>query len=115
MGTFTATYFSRQSDDTINPADDTINPADDTIKSKDDQIKSKDDPIKLEFSEQVYELIARNPGINRETIAKTVGRSVETVKRVLKKLRNSKHRIEFRGSKKTGGYYLIKKQDSKNE
>ena len=185
MGAFTATYFSRQiddsinpaddtinpgddtinpADDTINPADDTINPADDTInpaddpikskddpikskddpikskddpikskddpikseddpikseddpiKSEDDPIKSKDDPIKLELSEQIYELITRNPGINRETIAKTVGRSVETVKRVLKKLRNSKHRIEFRGSKKTGGYYLIKKQDSKNE
>gem|GEM_PF-3772697 len=120
MGTFTATYFSRQSDDTINPADDPIKSKDDPIKSKDDPIKSesdpiksKDDPIKLELSEQIYELITRNPGINRETIAKTVGKSVETVKRVLKKLRNSKHRIEFLGSKKTGGYYLIKKQDPK--
>ena len=85
-GSFTTTYFSRQNDDPIN---------------------SESDPIKLELSEQIYELIVRNPGINRETIAIRVGRSVETVKRVLKKIRKSKIQIEFRGSKKTGGYYPV--------
>ena len=134
-GSFTTTYFSRQNDDPINSEcdpinsendpinsendpinsendpinseNDPINSENDPINSESDPINSESDPIKLELSEQIYELIVRNPGINRETIAIRVGRSVETVKRVLKKIRKSKIQIEFRGSKKTGGYYPV--------
>ena len=136
MGTFSTTYFPRKADDTINAINDTtkhdvdttkhdsdpikqggepinehVNSADDPIKAENDPIKAENDSVKTDLKERIYSIIESFPGINRTKIAQEVGKSVETVKRNLAKLKSPISRIEYRGSKKTGGYYAIQPQD----
>lgn len=54
----------------------------------------------------VFEFIKAIPGITANTIIEQSGKSVRTIRRVVKQL-TPKGLIEYRGSKKTGGYYLI--------
>ena len=51
-------------------------------------------------------LIEAKPGIRREELSLHIGKSVETVKRLIAVLVASSL-IEHRGSKKTGGYYVV--------
>lgn len=49
--------------------------------------------------------VTDNPGSNAIMIAGKFGKSLKTVERWIKILRN-KNQIEFRGSRKTGGYFI---------
>ena len=64
------------------------------------------DPIKGVLKD-VLEIIKSNPGIQKPAIAAHIGKSEATAKRYLKQLLEQ-NLIEYRGSNKTGGYYLKK-------
>lgn len=66
------------------PIKDPINPEQDTLEAR------------------VFTYIQAHPGKKRTDISGALGVSISTVKRALEMLAN---RIEYRGSKKTGGYY----------
>ena len=55
----------------------------------------------------ILEFIKSNPGIQKPAIAAHIGKSEATAKRYLKQLLEQ-NLIEYRGSNKTGGYYLKK-------
>ena len=55
----------------------------------------------------ILEFIKSNPGIKKTAIITHVGKSKATLTRYLKQLVN-KNLIEYKGSDKTGGYYLKK-------
>ena len=57
------------------------------------------------ISEAIKEAIKRSPGINKPKLVKILGKSKATVERAISGLISS-FRIEHRGSKKTGGYFL---------
>ena len=67
-------------------------------------------PISGSVGEDILRLVTDNPGINRERLASRVGRSVETVKRAIAAL-VATGRIEHRGSKKTGGYFPLERNE----
>lgn len=74
-----------------------------------DPINHTDDPIKGTMASalvQVMDLIEAKPGIQREELARHIGKSVETVKRLISALVASSL-VEHRGSKKTGGYFAL--------
>ena len=52
----------------------------------------------------VYKRIVASPGISAVALANEFGRSIITIKRALKHL-TELNVIEYRGSKKTGGYF----------
>lgn len=58
------------------------------------------------INEVIKEAIKSNPGIKNPFLVKTVGKSRATVERALADL-VAAHVVEHRGSKKTGGYYLV--------
>jgi hypothetical protein len=97
--------------DPIKAENDPIKAENDPIKAENDPIKAENDSVKTDLKERIYSIIESFPGINRTKIAQEVGKSVETVKRNLAKLKSPISRIEYRGSKKTGGYYAIQPQD----
>ena len=55
----------------------------------------------------ILEFIKNNPGIKKTAIITHVGKSKATLTRYLKQLVD-KNLIEYKGSDKTGGYYLKK-------
>lgn len=59
-----------------------------------------------ESLKQVYNLIQGNPGIKANQLAEKLGRSINTIEKQLSQLKK-KSLIEYRGSAKTGGYYVI--------
>ena len=63
------------------------------------------DAINDAISEAINEAIKRTPGINKPKLVKLLGKSKATVERAISELIASS-RIEHRGSKKTGGYFL---------
>lgn len=86
--------------ETANETRDTINRTDDTIN---DTINSQDDTIK----QQVFDAISQSEGIKRDALAQAIHRSIPTVARLLATL-EQEGKIIYRGSKKTGGYYVVK-------
>ncbi len=54
----------------------------------------------------IYNCIISSPGISAVTLANESGKSVRTIMRILKHLVDL-NIIEYRGSKKTGGYYSL--------
>ena len=58
------------------------------------------------INEAIYEAIKSRPGINKPEIVLRVGKSKATVERALAAL-IAAGKVEHRGSKKTGGYYLV--------
>jgi predicted HTH transcriptional regulator len=52
--------------------------------------------------------IEENPGKRITSIAAGIGKPAKTIERWIKELRKD-GKIEFRGSKKTGGYYVMGK------
>lgn len=81
------------------PIDEPLEPINDPLNEPTDEPLI--DPIKAELFRQIVAL----PGINRAQLAAKIGRSVETVKRAVAKL-IQEGKIEHRGSKKTGGYWV---------
>jgi ATP-dependent DNA helicase RecG len=59
-----------------------------------------------ESLKQVYYLIQGNPGIKANQLAEKLGRSINTIEKQLSQLKK-KSLIEYRGSAKTGGYYVL--------
>ena len=79
-----------------------------------DPINHTDDPINGTVASalvKVMGLVEAKPGIRREELALHIGKSVETVKRLIAALVASSL-IEHRGSKKTGGYYAVSGKES---
>ena len=54
----------------------------------------------------IYDHIVSSPGISAVTLADELDKSVITIKRALKNLVDQS-KIEYRGSKKTGGYFRL--------
>ena len=57
-------------------------------------------------TQELLSAIAGNPGMRSNELAVFIGKSIPTVSRHLKILREN-GKIEFRGAPKTGGYYAI--------
>ena len=72
-----------------------------------------DEGVNREINEGVNEgvnvlldVIRRNPGKRANELAGLIGKSVQSVERYVKALRET-GRIEFRGAPKNGGYFAI--------
>ena len=85
QGIFTVTFMKRTKNNSI--TDDTLN---DTLN----------DTLKL-----VLDLIKSHPGISANALIKETNKSVITIRRSVKTLTDA-GLIEYRGSKKTGGYFI---------
>ena len=69
-----------------------------------------DEEIKGNFNEginQLLSVICSRPGARANKLATLIGKSRQTVERYIKTLKDC-GQIEFRGSKKTGGYFALK-------
>ena len=71
-------------------------------------LKNRSEPIKLGISEKLLQEIGRNPGINRVRLMDCMGLSRSTISRSLVRLVEAGE-IVYRGSKKTGGYYVVER------
>lgn len=82
---------------------------DDTISDKNEAINDKHENInKKELSLLI--LIAQSPNIKRKELMDILAISRSTIERLLKSLSSEpRNLIEYRGSKKTGGYVLTDK------
>ena len=70
--------------------------------------KEENDPINDPINrkrEEVLNVIRKNPGLRKTQIRKMISITEISLKRTIKDLKDE-NVIEFRGSKKTGGYYL---------
>ena len=54
------------------------------------------------------QIIRKSEGMNTKDLSKKLQKPYKTVEKWLKKLKDN-NQIVFRGSKKTGGYYITKK------
>ncbi len=70
-----------------------------------------DDPLNDPIKQTVLNLVQTTPGLNREQIAVRLGKSVATAKRALAALVTA-NKVEHRGSKKTGGYYIVSSEEN---
>ena len=68
--------------------------------------ESVNEPVN-DVLKDILEFIKSNPGIKKTAIITHVGKSKATLTRYLKQLVD-KNLIEYKGSDKTGGYYLKK-------
>lgn len=66
-------------------------------------------PLNVPLNESVFDLIKHTPGINRKELAVSLAVADKTISRYISKLRST-GKIEYRGSKKTGGYWTAKEQ-----
>jgi len=64
------------------------------------------EPLNEAIEERILKLVATHPGTQLPYLKSVVGRSTATVKRAIAALVKA-GRLEHRGSKKTGGYFLI--------
>ena len=55
-------------------------------------------------SETINDAIKNRPGVKKVELVKIIGKSKPTIERAIALLKQQ-GRIEYRGSKKTGGYY----------
>ena len=72
----------------------------------------KSGPLNGPLKDKVMNLIAEIPGVNRKDLVRRTGVSERTMTRNLSELERS-GKIERRGSKKTGGYFLAEGADEK--
>ena len=63
------------------------------------------EPINEPINLLLTQMIANEPGISKPQLVAKIGKSRATVTRALSVLRNT-GRVEYRGSKKTGGYFV---------
>ena len=54
---------------------------------------------------KILDAISKNPGIKRERLRAITGISLRTIDRIVKRLTDDE-KIEYRGSKRTGGWYV---------
>ena len=97
------------SGETINSGRKTIRGAGETIKSGNGMISKVGEAVihvAEAMDETINETIKSNPGISLIGIVEKVGRSRATVARVVAALKKEGC-VEYRGSKKTGGYFSV--------
>ena len=97
------------SGETINSGRKTIRESGETIKSNGGVINKVGETINHvaeTMSEMISDTIKSNPGISLVGIVERVGRSRSTVARVVAILKKEGC-VEYRGSKKTGGYFSV--------
>jgi ATP-dependent DNA helicase RecG len=95
------------------------NPWDGTIKDTDNEIDKKsgtlngtlNDTLKNDLA-KIFDLIQKQPGISQSNIIKEIKKSRMTIYRFLDILKTD-GLIEYKGSKKTGGYHLTDKAKNK--
>ena len=73
----------------------------------DEGIKVNSDEEINEGINQLLSVICSRPGARANKLATLIGKSRQTVERYIKTLKDC-GQIEFRGSKKTGGYFALK-------
>ena len=73
----------------------------------DEEIKVNSDEGINEGINQLLSVICSRPGARANKLATLIGKSRQTVERYIKTLKDC-GQIEFRGSKKTGGYFALK-------
>ena len=98
----------------INSESGPIKPESGPINSESGPINSESGPIKRTIAqtydtesqdEAVVAIISANPGIKREEIFLRVQTSIKSVQRTLNRL-SAVNKIEYRGSKRTGGWFI---------
>lgn len=72
----------------------------------DEGIKGNSDEGLNEGINQLLSVICSRPGARANELATLIGKSQQTVERYVKSLKD-RGQIEFRGSKKTGGYFAL--------
>jgi ATP-dependent DNA helicase RecG len=77
-----------------------------SIALGDDGLNSENGDGINEGIKTLCEIIAQNPGRRTTDLAGLLGKSVPTVERYVKALKD-RGKVEFRGSKKTGGYWRV--------
>ena len=99
----------KESQSMLNEAGDRIKGTDDRINSIDDRINGVNDRINGigdRINDRIKSLIAENPGISAMRIVEMSDKSESTIRRTLALLKKQGI-LEYRVSKKTGGYYAI--------
>ena len=104
--------------ETVNGAFETVNVLRETVKVENETVNVLRETVKVEnetvnetvkvSSETVKNLIERYPGITGKSLVEFVGKSRATVMRFIAALKAKGH-IEYRGSAKTGGYFIPEK------
>ena len=97
---------------TIKPGSGTIKPGSGTIKPWSGTIKPESGTINCaqlyntdSQDRAVLQVVSQNPGIKKDAIFLKIRTSTGSVQRSLERLCSDK-KIEYRGSKKTGGWYV---------
>ena len=97
--------------ETVNDGFETVKVPRETVKVENETVneivKSQNETVKVS-SETVKNLIERYPGITGKSLVEFVGKSRATVMRFIAALKAKGH-IEYRGSAKTGGYFIPEK------
>ena len=76
------------------------------IKAKTGEVCKINGEINAKSGEiKIYDAIAENPGIKREKLLLITGIPLRTIDRIVKRLIEIK-KIEYRGSKRTGGWFV---------
>ena len=95
----------------VNSTNGTIN---DTIKqgcdTTNDTTNASNDTINDTIKQKLLDTINHCQGMKRSALAEAIHRSIPTIARLLAEL-EQEGKIEYRGSKKTGGYYAVKRGD----
>ena len=67
---------------------------------------SINDPVGETINDAINDAIKSRPGVKKVELVKIIGKSKPTIERVIALLKQQ-GRIEYRGSKKTGGYFAL--------
>lgn len=60
---------------------------------------------RVNFANEILLLVEKNPGLRSKDLAVLAGKSIPTLSRFLKSLKDN-GKIEFRGAPKNGGYFV---------
>ena len=103
---FRVTVVARQ-DGEVNPTVGEVNPTIGEVNSAVGEVNSVVGEVKRTTTddELVYQLICKMPGTKREKIFLEIKTSLRSIERSLKRLKDA-GRIEYRGSDKTGGWFI---------
>ena len=70
------------------------------VTKKDDRVNDR-----VNFANEILVLVEKNPGLRSKDLAALAGKSIPTLSRFLKSLKDN-GKIEFRGAPKNGGYFV---------
>jgi ATP-dependent DNA helicase RecG len=60
---------------------------------------------RVNFADEILLLVEKNPGLRSKDLAVLAGKSIPTLSRFLKSMKDN-GKIEFRGAPKNGGYFV---------